>query len=296
MDKQQIQSFYQILEFVGELHKLYNHDSIRLYYELLNRTEVSNLNQIKKQVEVFRHFLERNKDYLSSGDVSSLKLGKIQFSNKTFINLKDILQNETDEDNKKTILSYLQVISYNIKPSNEIKEILSKKYNEGDYETNFINSFVDKVKNTFENQDISNDPFTAAMSILQSGLLTEMSQKIKNDKALDFNKLLGSVKKMSTELTNEFKSSTPDSKEKNETLKLLDGLNDPEKLASDIETKLDGQNPDLGNIMGVVSSMFGQGENNELGNMMGMVTSMMGGLNMGGSSDDDDLLKLLDKK
>jgi hypothetical protein len=56
-------------------------------------------------------------------------------------------------------------------------------------ETKFLNKFMGKVENTFKGSEI-NDPIKAAMSLMGSGILTDMSKEIQSGK-LNIGKLIG---------------------------------------------------------------------------------------------------------
>lgn len=207
-----LKTFHTISSFVKELQELYGkkYYNITLYNRILEKTPITHENAITKHIEIFHQFLNKNKDAILAKDESKLKWDKIIFSNKIYINIKDVL-NDSDNDTKNSIWKYLLAISFNLIESDDIhdkiKEMLSSSSSssDGESEKEFIQHFMTKIEDKFKDKDFK-DPMSATAELLQSGLFTDMVKEMNTDiqsGKINVNKLLGSVQGMLGNLTNE---------------------------------------------------------------------------------------------
>ena len=210
--------FVKILSFVNQLDDVYGHtfNNIRLYYKLLKRTPIQNDNAIKKQVNIFLQFCKTNYSFIKNIDFNNFKTYELKFSDRVFINLNEIIKstdNIDKEESIKSILTYLNLISYLLTGNDEFKNTLinSSQNNEKELtdeehknnENNFLNSFKSKIETNFKDSKFE-DPLQAAMGLFNSGLfgemMSDMSREIK-DVNLNISKLLNSVQGMVKELS-----------------------------------------------------------------------------------------------
>jgi hypothetical protein len=272
--------FTRILTFVKEINVLFGekYPNISLYYKLLKKTPISNKGAIRKQNTVFRTFLENNKDAIIEKDLSLFKEDKISFSERVFINITQVLKESDDNEN---IYKHLQLISAILIKDEKMVEALKDTR---DNETKFLNKFMGKVENTFKGSEI-NDPIKAAMSLMGSGILTDMSKEIQSGK-LNIGKLIGNLQGMMTDVAKDIKENSPNSEEAdkvNETLNNLPNM---------INNLMSGEG---GDIMGMVSGLMGPSSGGPSPDMMNMLSgggggqpnimNMLSGL-MGGGNDD----------
>jgi len=197
-----LQAFGKIVDFVSELNNVFGgkFHEIAAYNHLLVRTKISQKLIIKKHVELFRDFCERNRDALLSKDFSKIISRRISFSERAYIDVHALLSQKTiDSDTSDTIWNHLLVISASIDPTVEIQEMLKKLQSSGSAEGQFLDNFFTRIQSVDTSNINTSDPMSAASAILQSGVLNDLVGSIDKqvkDGSLDFGKLLGTVQTM----------------------------------------------------------------------------------------------------
>ena len=268
--------FTRILTFVKEVNNLFGekYPNISLYYKLLKKTPIANKGAIRKQNAVFKTFLETNKEAIIEKDIGLFKEDKISFSERVFINITQVLKEADDNDN---IYKHLQVISAILIKDEKMLEALKDNR---DNETKFLNKFMGKVENTFKGSEI-NDPIKAAMSLMGSGILTDMSKEIQSGK-LNIGKLIGNLQGMMTDVAQDIKESSPNSEEANKVNETLNNL------PNMINSLMSGEG---GDIMGMVSGLMGGAPSS---NMPGPSPDMMNMLNgLSGGNGQPNIMNML---
>ena len=294
--------FSKILAFVNELNRNFGnkHKNLGLYYTFLKeKTPLSNKKAISKQNDVFKKFLENNREAVLNMDIKLLKHENIAFSEKVYINLKQLLTE--NKDAVEVIFKHLQLISALLLEDNTMIEALKE-----DKESKFLDKYVSKIDELFKNTNGVEDPMAAAMSLLQSGALSDMTRELKDGK-LNVGKLITSLQEKMKTTASEISTSAPSSEQPN----VLDNLmKDPSSLMNmasglmgnmDEEAKVNMLNMvggimndpsslineqggiDLGGIDlgGIASGLLGNMDEETKINMMNMV----GGLMNGGGGD-----------
>lgn len=197
-----LQTFEKIVDFVSELNIAFgsHFHEIAAYNHLLSRTKISQRLIIKKHVELFREFCERNREALLAKDFSKIMSHRISFSERAYLDLHALLSQKTiDSDTSDTIWSHLLVISALIDPTVEVQEMLKKLQSSGSPEGQFLDNFFTRIQSVDTSNISTSDPMTAASAILQSGVLNDLVGSIDKqvkDGSLDFGKLLGTVQNM----------------------------------------------------------------------------------------------------
>lgn len=197
-----LHAFGKISDFVSELNGVFggHFHEIAAYNHLLSRTKISQKLIIKKHVELFREFCERNREAFLSKDFSKIVSRRIAFSERAYIDVHALLsQKNIDSDTSDTIWNHLLVISASIDPTVEIQEMLKKLQTSGSPEGQFLDNFFTRIQSVDTSNISASDPMTAASAILQSGVLNDLVGSIDKqvkDGSLDFGKLLGTVQTM----------------------------------------------------------------------------------------------------
>ena len=164
-------TFKTINDFVNELTEIFgekNH-ALKLYHRLLEKTTVSHDKAIEKHIQGFREFCISNRDMILNKDINKISSvnGKVQYSEKVFIDF-DVILKSADRD----------------------KDEKSK-------EADFLTNMIEKVE---ENVNInSSNPLDAVTSIMSSGIFTELLGSMNTglqDGSLDLGKLVGTVEKL----------------------------------------------------------------------------------------------------
>ncbi len=285
--------FSKILAFVNELNRNFGnkHKNLGLYYTFLKeKTPLSNKKAISKQNDVFKKFLENNRDAVLNMDIKLLKDENIAFSEKVYINLKQLLTE--NKDAVEVIFKHLQLISALLLEDNTMIEALKE-----DKESKFLDKYVSKIDELFKNTNGVEDPMAAAMSLLQSGALSDMTKELKDGK-LNVGKLITSLQEKMKTTASEISSSTPSTEPA--VPNILDNLmKDPSSLLKDPSS-----------LMNMASGLMGNMDEEAKVNMLNMVGGIMndpsslmneqGGIDLGGiassllgNMDEDTKINML---
>jgi hypothetical protein len=300
--------FSKILAFVNELNRNFGnkHKNLGLYYTFLKeKTPLSNKKAISKQNEVFKKFLENNREAVLNMDITLLKDDNIAFSEKVYINLRQLLKE--NKDAVEVIFKHLQLISALLLEDNTMIEALKE-----DRESKFLDKYVSKIDELFKNTNGVEDPMAAAMSLLQSGALSDMTKELKDGK-LNVGKLISSLQEKMKTTASEMGSSAQ-TEEASQIPNVLDNLmkdptsllKDPSSLMNmasglmkdpgsflgnmDEDTKVNMLNmvgglmngEGAGDLAGIASSLMGNMDEDTKVNMMNMVGGIMGGGDLAG--------------
>ena len=235
--------FKSISNFISSLNECFGKEqkTLQLYARLISRTTVQHEDAIDKHVNIFRKFLNDNKEEILNKS-TEFPQTKITYNDRVYINMSPILK-KADSSEKDIIFQHLLNIYSQIDPESNAKKVLRdsmKKNRDADdngAEENFINNLIENVS---KNVDENDDPLKTVNNIMQSGVFTDllggMSNGINNGE-LDLGKLMGTVQTMVTSLSN---------------------------LESDVNIpKMGGgggnpQQPDLGNMMSQMMGMMSQ--------------------------------------
>jgi hypothetical protein len=293
MDEDIYKPFTKILTFVKELNNTFGnkYQNIQLYYKLLKKTPVSNKVAIKKQNLVFSTFLTNNEEAVLKSDYSLFKDDKISFSDRVYINIRQIISESEDAS---VMFKHLQLISILFKKDDKMIEAL--KSENDDKEGQFLNKFMNKVETVFNTSDTpETDPMKAAMSLIQSGVLSDMTKEISTGK-LNINKLLGNLQGMMKDVVKDIKvnkTNEPEEKKDEEIEKMMDSMSNGDfsgamNLANSMMSQMGGQGGMEGGLLNMVSSLMGgQGGPD---NIMSMMGNMMGNnVNIETIKDEDTL-------
>jgi hypothetical protein len=245
--------FSKILSFIKELNDTFGdkHDNVRLFYKLYKKTSILDVDKVKTRVELFKKFVLDNKDDIING--TKLSVDEIKISEKVYIKFTELFK-DCDKDTSLTILKHLRLILYIINPSEELKTaiITPSKDSQNSKEDEFLKNFMNKVEDTFKDGDIPTDPLQATMSLLQSGVISDLMGNITssiNNGGLDIKKLLGSVQGMMGNLQNETKA---------------EGKENPVDIVNSIVSTMgpllnsmggNSNSPDLSSILGMMGGM-----------------------------------------
>jgi hypothetical protein len=198
----QIVLFKCIVDFVHALREMFGEKqhSLELYDLLLDKTGIIHQEPIKKHIQIFHHFVLQNENAILKKDVDLMEVWKIQYSEKVYIDMKDIFKLAEDET-KKTIWIHLLTITAVLLPMSPAKELLSKKKTtkktEGK-EDDFLKNIVEKVGKHIDPTKAS-DPAAMMSNIIESGVFTELVEDMNNNITngnIDLGKMMGSLQSM----------------------------------------------------------------------------------------------------
>lgn len=275
--------FSKALAFISELNNAFSkkYPSIGLYYKMLKKTPIGNTKGIQKQNEYIMGYLKENADGIKEKNLAKMKDTVIQPHPSVYLTITAYLK-ESDKKTRDVIFSHLQLLSYLASPSEEWKSTIvkgNKPSSSDGKEGAFLDKFIGKIESQFEGKEF-NDPMSAAMSMMQSGLFTDimqsMSEGVQNGE-LDPKALLSTVQSSLTSLTG------------NE-VDINGILNGSSKLNLQGENG-DNLNVDMNQMFNMVGNMMGGGNSSSsspLGGLGNILPTLMGG---GGTPDIDELEK-----
>ena len=111
-------AFKSICNFVNDLGSEYGekHKPLKLYQRLINKTQISHDQIIKKHIDVYYKFCLANRDTIYGKDSEKLVENKIIYSKNVYIDMKYILS-IADEENTVCIWKHLLTISAILDPT-----------------------------------------------------------------------------------------------------------------------------------------------------------------------------------
>ena len=197
-----LKTFGIIADFVKELNDLYGERErpLRLYAHLIEKTAIRNTQPIKKHISAFRNFCSENQDAILEKEASKIKVGKIVYSTKVFLDMEKIFS-MSDAQTRTTMWDYFLTISALIDPTSKAKQILqetkAKQQARGGKEAEFLGDIISRVESSVDPD--ADNPMAAVGSILSSGIFTDlisgMSSGLQNGD-LDLGSLIGTVQKL----------------------------------------------------------------------------------------------------
>lgn len=286
-------TFKAICNFINDLCEVFgdNHRPLKLYSHLINKTTLSHEKAIKKHIDAFSSFCVKNREAISSKNTKMIEESKILYSNRVFIDMKDIFE-LSDKETTNVIWKHLLTISALTDPSGKARRIL-KEENEkgGGDEVNFLTDIISKVEDTV---NIDANPMEAVSSIMKSGIFNDLVQGMGTglqNGSLDLKKLMGTVQNMVTKLSDDAEDKEGGKQAVNMLNTMMDSMNAGKNAPDNDGTPQ--PMPDLsgmmGPLMGMMNGMANTGGNNsdgmpDLSGMMSNMMNVMGNMNMGSSN------------
>ena len=271
-------AFKAISNFTNDLFEVFGdlHRPLKLYSHLINKTTISHDKAIQKHIEAFTSFCIANRDAISKKNIKDLSQSKISYSERVYIDMKDILKH-SDLQTTETIWKHLLTISALVDPTGKAREILKEQANKEDNnggELDFLSNIISKVE---EKVDPNSNPMEAVSSIMQSGIFTDLVNGMGNglqDGSLDLSKLMGTVQNMVTKLSDDAGDKEGGEQAVNMINTMMGSLN---AGATQSDNKDSQPMPDLVGMLGpmmgaMMGGMGGMGGNN-MSNMMNINNS-----------------------
>jgi hypothetical protein len=254
--------FKAIANFTNCLDEVFGEEqrSLKLYAHLINKTTIAHEKPILKHIEAFRTFCKDNRDSIEEKNHETFSNDKIIYSDRVFINVKDILK-VADKDSKNIIWKHILTISALVDPAGKARQVLKEtsQKNNSETESDFLENIISKVE---ENVDPNANPMEAVTSIMQSGVFQELVGGMGNglqDGSLDLGKLMGTVQNMVTNLNDKVGESGGEGMPE-ETMAMMNTMMSNLQAGVDSSESTEGQQkpmPDLNNLMGMMGPMLG---------------------------------------
>lgn len=283
-------TFKAIANFTNELSGVFGpkQHALKLYARLIEKTTITHEKPIEKHIEAFRQFCTSNRNAIMSKDSDLITQGKIFYSNRVFIDMKDIFKH-ADKETKAVIWKHLLTISALVDPASKAKQILKEAISGSDsVEGNFITDIFEKVS---QHVKPDSNPMEAISSIMTSGVFTDlingMGEGLQNGK-LDLKKMMGGVQKMVSSLGSQMGD------EENGAMNMINNVvGNMTKLVD--EKSGDGPSdtqPDIMSMLGPMLNSFGGKSENGTPNIMNMLGPMLGSLD-GKGGDAPNIMNMI---
>ena len=206
-------AFQAISQFVVDANEVggSTQRSLQLYSRLIEKTNLTSGEAIKKHISSFLRFCLENRESLKTQQIESLNPTTVEYSPRVYINIRLLLKNSSGED-QEAIWNHLMTISAIVDPEAKMKEVLTEKAkigqksendtvislnSDGSAEDDFIQNIMTKVETSVDPN--STDPSAALGQIMTGGLMTDMMSSMTQgmqDGSLDLGKMMGSLQKM----------------------------------------------------------------------------------------------------
>lgn len=282
--------FTKSLAFVSELTRVNNDPQITIYYKVMKKTPIGNETAIKKHVNAFSNYIIKNETAILNKNIKGLTNDKIVLNDKVYLEIAKYFTTS----NIDVMFQHLLLLLHLCKPSDNSKQKLielsstssSNTEQKGEAgENKFLSKYIKKMEEEYGDKEFT-DPMSAAMSMMQSGMITNLIQDISEGvKSGDLNpeSLLSSVQSSFQDLTG------------NDISSILNNgnINIPNESGSSSQIDISSM---MSMVSGMMSSMM-PAENGSSGGgdmSMNLIGSLLGGLtsNTNSSSNGLDLDEL----
>jgi len=182
--------------------------SLQLYNRLVQKTQISHVEAIKKHIDAFKKFCQDNQEALKEQEIGSLNTNVIEYSSRVYINFRLLLINS--KENASAIWQHIITIGAIVYPQAKLKKVLKEKQEQqkessskdpifdGDTpEDDFLSNIMTKVESSVDPN--TSDPSAALGQIMSGGLMSDLMGSMTSgmqDGSLDLGKLMGSLQKM----------------------------------------------------------------------------------------------------
>lgn len=193
--------FKCIVNFIHDLSEIYGDEqkSLQLYDVLMDKTGIVHQEPIKKHIKIFHEFLQMNEDAILDKDESKMEKWELRYSDKVYINMKEIFECTEEKD---ILWQHLLTLLAVLIPTSKAKAILqeekkkkqSLEKKEGTNEEDFLTNVINKVQKQIDPSKASN-PAEMMNGIFSSGIFTELVNDMNDGFTsgdLDMTKMMGS--------------------------------------------------------------------------------------------------------
>jgi len=202
-------AYQAISSFVSEANAVggSTQKSLQLYNRLIQKTQISHVEAIKKHIDAFKKFCQDNQEALKEQEIDKLNTKVIEYSPRVYINVRLLLVNS--KENASAIWQHIITIGAIVYPKAKLKKVLKEKQEQqkqsstehvfdGDTpEDDFLSNIMTKVESSVDPN--TSDPSAALGQIMSGGLMTDLMGSMTSgmqDGSLDLGKLMGSLQKM----------------------------------------------------------------------------------------------------
>jgi len=207
MESRYNEAYSAVISFVEELWDVFGEKTeispLALYNRLLNHIKLGDKESINRCLTGFRYFVATYNDNLINDDMDNIpKNAKITYgtSDKIYIEMGKFIKN-SDSDTCDVIRQHLLTISAILESDGEKAKILEDTLHKLNIDTNtnegkFVSDIMGKAHSAMANMDDVQDPTAAIASLMQSGLLSDLTtgiqQGVENGN-MDVGRLLSSM-------------------------------------------------------------------------------------------------------
>ena len=120
-------AYQAISSFVSEANAVggSTQKSLQLYNRLIQKTQISHVEAIKKHIDAFKKFCQDNQKALKEQEIDSLNTKVIEYSSRVYINVRLLLINS--KENASAIWQHIITIGAIVYPQAKLKKVLKEK-------------------------------------------------------------------------------------------------------------------------------------------------------------------------
>lgn len=204
-EEQTLKIFSHLVKFINNLNDVFGkkQHSLQLYNRLITATKLTFNSGISRHIEIFRNFVEKNKQAIKEKNIEKLNEPIIFYSKNVNIKMKEIFR-MSDLETQLEIWKHLIVISTLINPSIENRIVLKDNIKKSNFkcqtrEDRVLQETADFIKDNINLDDIQSNPASTIASLVSSGVIANVFSKITNelsDKEFNMGNLIQSMQKM----------------------------------------------------------------------------------------------------
>jgi len=242
-------TFKAIANFTNELSGIFSSKqrSLKLYNHLINKTTIAHDVAIKKHEDAFQKFCISNRDALSTKNKNDLAEPLIMYSNRVYIDIKNILQ-QADSDTQTIIWNHLLYISALVDPAGNAKQLIKNiKTNTTANKDDFLSNILSTVESQLE-QTPNATPAEAISNLMSSGIVNDFMGGLTSgsaDGSINIENMLGTITSLMGKLNN-----TGDNPELNQPVDMMKNM-----LSNSTNNGSSGEDGDNGGIEGMMSML-----------------------------------------
>jgi hypothetical protein len=216
MDDKTALAFNTICNFIRDVNASFGtkQKALMLYGHLIEKTGLIHIEPVRKHIQIFQAFVKENEDAILGRKRNLVRVGKIVYSERVWIDLAAIFQ-MADREEESIIWNHLLTISAILNPDGKAKQVLKDLKNKPSTgsEDNFLKNIMEKIGNQIQSSDGEEaNPMQMIGSMMSSGVFNEIFQGLSSgmsDGNMDIGKMMSSMQSMMSNLNDIVKDKNP---------------------------------------------------------------------------------------
>jgi len=216
MDDKTALAFNTICNFIRDVNASFGtkQKALMLYGHLIEKTGLIHIEPVRKHIQIFQAFVKENEDAILGRKRNLVRVGKIVYSERVWIDLAAIFQ-MADREEELIIWNHLLTISAILNPDGKAKQVLKDLKNKPSTgsEDNFLKNIMEKIGDQIQSTNGEEvNPMQMIGSMMSSGVFNEIFQGLSSgmsDGNMDIGKMMSSMQSMMSNLNDIVKDKNP---------------------------------------------------------------------------------------